>query len=188
MIKGHLDQSRKNQDSTKPMPKSTPVFTELTPKPTSEPDDNIVPPSPMPNKHTHFCYAVIMEPTGQVYTDQTGRFVTPSSHGNNYLLICYDYDSNSILAKPIKNCTGAAILHGYKTIHSKLCTTGLKPRLEECLDNKCAEPLKQFLCQEDIDFQLAPPGIHCRIATECAIRMFKNPFITWYPKLYSSST
>ncbi|MCK7513582.1 MAG: hypothetical protein MZV70_62545 [Desulfobacterales bacterium] len=35
-----------------------------------------------------------MEPTGQVYTDQTGRFITPSSNGNNYLLILYDYDSN----------------------------------------------------------------------------------------------
>jgi hypothetical protein len=136
------------------------------PNPTPNPDDDIAPTSTMPNECTHFCYTMIMEPTGQVYTDETSQFVTPSSHGNNYLLICYDYDSNSILAEPIKNCTGATILDGYKAIHSKLCTAGLKPRLH----NECAEPfLKQFLCKEDIDFQLAPPGIHCHNAAKCAI-------------------
>jgi hypothetical protein len=44
-----------------------------------------------------------MEPTGQIYTDQTGRFVTPSSTGHNYLLVLYDFDSNAILAEPIKS-------------------------------------------------------------------------------------
>jgi hypothetical protein len=55
-----------------------------------------------------------MTPTGQVYTNQTGRFITPSSNGNNYLLILYDYDSNAILAEPLKDHTpGTAILAGY---------------------------------------------------------------------------
>jgi hypothetical protein len=70
-----------------------------------------------------------MEPMGQIYTNQTGRFVQASSNGNNYLLILYDYDSNSILAEPIKTWTGQAILAAYKIIHTRLCNAGLRPKL-----------------------------------------------------------
>jgi hypothetical protein len=122
------------------------------------------------------CYAAMMEPTGKVFSDQTGHFVIPSSIGNNYLVIVYDYDSNSILAKPIKSRSGAAILAGYQAIHAKLYAAGLRPRLQR-LDNECSEPLKEFLNKETIDFQLAPPGIHRRNAAERAIRTFKKHFI-----------
>ena len=66
-----------------------------------------------------------METTGQIYTDQTGQFVIPSSEGNNYLLILYDYDSNAILAEPMRTRTGKSILQAYKTIHAILCKAGL---------------------------------------------------------------
>jgi hypothetical protein len=88
----------------------------------------------------------------------------PSSVGNNYLPIIYDYNSSSILAKPIKSHTGgAAILTGYQAIYAKLfTTTSLCPRLQH-LDNECSEPLKQFLGDEETEFQqqlVAPPGSH----------------------------
>ena len=38
----------------------------------------------------------------KAYTDQTGRFPHQSARGNNYFSICYDYDTNAILAT-IKN-------------------------------------------------------------------------------------
>ena len=89
---------------------------------------------------------LLMEPTGQVYINQISCFITPLSHGNNYLLILYDYDSNSILAEPIKNhtTTATSLLAGYMTLHAKLCAAGLQPCLQ-CLNNECTEPLKQFL-------------------------------------------
>jgi hypothetical protein len=100
MIKGHLDQSRQGQRSTQPtlipVDDPSPLTTKL-----AADVNNAFPSSPSEHKHTHFCYTAIMEPTGQIYTDQTGQFVTPSSNGNNYLLILYDYDSNCILAKPL---------------------------------------------------------------------------------------
>eukprot|EP00543_Licmophora_paradoxa_P007200 CAMPEP_0202442320 /NCGR_PEP_ID=MMETSP1360-20130828/1777_1 /ASSEMBLY_ACC=CAM_ASM_000848 /TAXON_ID=515479 /ORGANISM="Licmophora paradoxa, Strain CCMP2313" /LENGTH=61 /DNA_ID=CAMNT_0049057657 /DNA_START=43 /DNA_END=225 /DNA_ORIENTATION=+ len=61
-----------------------------------------------------------MEPTGQIYTDQTGKFITPSSNGNQYLMILYDYDSNAILAQPMKNRTAKTILEAYKKLHARL--------------------------------------------------------------------
>jgi hypothetical protein len=176
-IKGHMDQARQNQRSTKQKPTNIappPGFPSKV-VPDTAPDD-CFPASTTPNDRTHMCYAAMMEPTGKVFSDQTGRFVIPSSIGNNYLIIVYDYDSNSILAEPIKSRSGAAILAGYQAIHSKLYAAGLRPRLQR-LDNECSEPLKEFLNKETIDFQLAPPGIHRRNAAERAIRTFKNHFI-----------
>lgn len=171
MVKGHLDQSRMNQRSTKP----------THPAPSFPDDDtDAFPSSTLSNQpsgsRSHFCYAALMEPTGQVYADQTGRFVTPSSTGNNYLIIVYDFDSNCILAEPIKNRSAASILAGYKILHARLCAAGLRPLLQR-LDNECSAALKQFFHDEEIKFQLVPPGVHRRNSAERAIRTFKNHFI-----------
>jgi hypothetical protein len=46
-------------------------------------------------------YATVMD-TNRIYTDLTGRFPTTSLSGNKYILIVYDYDSNSVLSAPMK--------------------------------------------------------------------------------------
>ena len=137
-IKGHLDQSRKNQRSTKAHL--------ITPdaEPDSELDAEAFPASSPSGDRSHFCYTAVMEPTGQIYTDQTGKFVTPSSTGNNYLLVLYDYDSNAILAEPMKSRHATAILNAYKLIHAKLCAAGLRPKLQR-LDNECSTVLKSCI-------------------------------------------
>ena len=213
MIKGHLDQSRKNQRSTK-LPSNTPSIIppvdshsthsaeaaddrhyqnqlgskfpsttpsiipppEITSPPSSETDD-VFPTSEPNNARTHHCFASIMTPTtGQIHTDQTGQFIVPSSTGNNYLLILYDNDSNSILAEPMRNRTGQCILLAYKAVHARLVAAGLRPQLQR-LDNECSDALKDFLTAETVDYQLVPPGMHRRNAAERAIRTFKNHFI-----------
>jgi hypothetical protein len=100
----------------------------------------------------------------------------PSSNGNNYLLILYDYDSNHIFAQPFKNRTAKCLLTAYQVLHTRLCKAGLKPQLQR-LDNQCSELLKTFMHKQDIDFQLVPPGIHRRNAAERGICTFKNHFI-----------
>jgi hypothetical protein len=50
----------------------------------------------------HYIYATTLE-TNQIYSDLTGRFPTTSLSGNTYILILYDYDSNSVLSAPMKN-------------------------------------------------------------------------------------
>jgi hypothetical protein len=50
----------------------------------------------------NYIYAAVMN-TNQIYTDLTGRFPTTSLSGNKYILILYDYDSNSVLSAPMKN-------------------------------------------------------------------------------------
>jgi hypothetical protein len=53
---------------------------------------------------------------GQIYTDQTGRFPVVSSKGNRYIMILYDYDSNSILAQPIKDITAPELLKAFQVM------------------------------------------------------------------------
>jgi hypothetical protein len=95
--KGHLKATPKNLRSTskKPNP-SSPV-----PSPTTV---MTTPPSVTePTVRTHFVYTKVIEITGQIYSDQTGRFPVISSRGNKYIMVVYDYDSRAILAEPIKN-------------------------------------------------------------------------------------
>ncbi|GKZ00135.1 hypothetical protein MPSEU_000966800 [Mayamaea pseudoterrestris] len=40
----------------------------------------------------HHCYASFFQPTGQIYTDQTGKVFNPSLNGNQYIMVLYDYD------------------------------------------------------------------------------------------------
>ena len=194
MIKGHLDQSRKNQRSTKahalleasppglailPAEPPTPLAilpadeanTTLVHAPVTTLDD-FFPDSEPDNCITHHCFASVMTPstTGQIHTDQTGQFVVPSSTGYNYLLILYDYDSNSILAEPMPRRTGLCILHAYKVVHARLVAAGLRPKLQR-LDNEASAILKDFMAEEGIDYQLVPPGSHRRNAAERAIRI-----------------
>jgi hypothetical protein len=156
-IKGHLDQICKNLRSTKTIKSPT------VPGPPDGPDalTGFFPSSDNGNPTTHYCYAAVisLQPTGQVHTDQNGKFPVTSSTGNNYLLIVYDYDSNGILAKPMPRRTGLCILHAYKTIHTRLTTAGLHPKLQR-LDNEASLILEDFMTKEGIDYQLVPPGVH----------------------------
>jgi hypothetical protein len=163
MIKGHLDQTRKSQRSTKPTP-------------STDDSDDPFPASPVDQARSHHCHTAIFERTSQIYTDQTGRFVTPSSNGNNCLLALCDYDSNCILAEAMENRTANSMLAAYQTLHANLCQSGLRPKSQR-LDNECSAILKEVLTDEAVDFQLVPPHVHRRNAAEHAIHTFKNHFI-----------
>ena len=140
-------------------------------------DDGLFPDSEPGNTRTHQCYAAVASPAnGQIYSDQTGKFVVASSAGNNYILFVYDYDSNSILVQPMRSRTGPCILSAFTIVHARLVAAGLRPQLQR-LDNECSDALKAFLTDEAIKYQLVPPKLHRRNAAERAIRTFKNHFV-----------
>jgi hypothetical protein len=85
IAKGHMNLIRHNIQSTQPA--------EVEPAP----DSYMV-----QEDKCYFMYTAIVE-TDQIYTDLTGRFPTTSLSGNKYILILYDYDSNSVLSAPMKN-------------------------------------------------------------------------------------
>ena len=163
---GHLDQQRKNIQSTKLQ---------------KDDHDNMTTPSPLEKGlSTHAMYAATIcynEPTGQLYTDPTGRFPVQSSRGHKYILIAYNFDSNSIHVKPLKSRHDNDTIKAYEEIYTMLTSRGLKPKLY-WLDNEASKALKNFITKEQTQYQLTPPHIHrCNMA-ERAIRTFKNHFIS----------
>ena len=125
---------------------------------------------------SHHIFASCEPITGKIASDPTVRFILPSSNGNTYILVVYDHDSNMIFAEPMKTRSGNDHLAAYKRIHTLLTSRGLKPQLQR-LDNEASTQLKNFLSDNQIDFQLVPPHAHRRNAAERAIRVFKNHFI-----------
>ncbi len=164
---GHLDQQRKNLRSTKPKPEETDEGTMHEPTPLDE------------GRKVNEIYAAIEEydeQTGKIHSDLTGPFPVTSNRGNKYVLVVYDYDSNAIIARPVKNRKAETIAETYEEIFDYLTKRGLRPKLQR-LDNEASQLLKDFLNEKEIKFQLAPPYIHRRNAAERAIRTFKNHFI-----------
>jgi hypothetical protein len=178
-VKGHLDQQRRNLQSTKvtDRPLSDKLALSAKDGETSPTLNDTAPDALQADEpRSHQLFAACHEATGQIYTDPTGRFVTPSTSGNEYLLILYDYDSNYVHAEPMRNRKGPEIIAAYKRSLLILTKAGLRPRLQR-LDNEASAALQAHMDESDIDYQLAPPNVHRRNAAERAIRTFKNHFI-----------
>jgi hypothetical protein len=157
--KGHLNQQRQNSRTTQI--KSTKASNQET-----DIDHGI---------KTQLVYAAPID-AGQIYTDQTGRFPVVSSKANKYIMILYDYDSNAILAQPIKDRTAPELLKAFQIMEQELVARGLTPKLMK-LDNEASKLLKTYLHQQDISFQLVPPYSHRQNSAERAIRSFKDHLI-----------
>ena len=161
--KGHLDQERKNLQSTTPTNKD-------------EIEDNF--PSQEQTK-TYNIFAML-EKTDESFTakhktcsDQTGKFPHISSRGNQYVFTLYDYDSNVILLESLKSKQGKEIATTYTKCNKKLTRHGHQVTLH-VLDNECCEYLKAAFKKAQVQFELVPPHMHRRNAAERAIRTAKN--------------
>jgi hypothetical protein len=92
-------------------------------------------------------------------------------------MILYDYESNAIMAQPIKDRTDPKLLRAFQVMEQELVARGLKPKLMK-LDNEASKLLKTYLHQKDITFQLVSTYIHRRNAAERAIISFKDHLIS----------
>jgi hypothetical protein len=161
--KGHLDQERKNLQSTR-------ISLDIV---TAEDDFFPLPDTPNIKSFSACAQIVPFVAKHTAYHDLTGRFPHRSSRGNEYLLVVYDHDSNSILHCALKNKTGAEIKKGWQHIHEKLAKGGNQPKIY-ILDNEASAELKRALTKYDLQYQLVPPHVHRRNAAERAIRTFKS--------------
>jgi hypothetical protein len=125
---------------------------------TDETDEDHFPLSDMPNVKTFEACAMLIPFTAKntAYHDLTGRFPHQSSRGNEYLIVVYDHDSNSILVIALNNKTGAEIKRGWTSIHERLAQGGNQPKLY-ILDNEASADLKKGLKKYKLEYQLVPP-------------------------------
>jgi hypothetical protein len=78
--------------------------------------------------------------TGNVFSDQTGRFPQTSSRGNKFIMIFYDYDSNAILDEPLKSRSESELVRAFNKLHQYLAGRGLHTALH-ILNNECPKGL-----------------------------------------------
>jgi hypothetical protein len=91
-------------------------------------------------------------------------------------MILYDYDSNAILAQPIKGITAPELLKAFQVMEQELVARGLKPKLMK-LDNEASKLLKPYLHHQNITFELVPPYNHRINSAERGIRSLKDHLI-----------
>ena len=92
-------------------------------------------------------------------------------------MICYDYDSNSIISSEIKSREGPELLQAYKKLHTYLTDRGLQPQLQR-LDNEVSTTLKRTMKKLQVKYQLVPPHSHRRNPAERAIQTWKDHYIS----------
>eukprot|EP00978_Attheya_sp_CCMP212_P009528 scaffold22535_cov32-Attheya_sp.AAC.1 len=102
---------------------------------------------------------------GIISTDLPGRFPITSARGHAYVFVMYDFDSNSILAVPIKNRRKESLIQGYKDCLIDLTRAGIKPILHR-LDNEISKDMIAEIEEHAMDYQIAVPGNHTLIFAE----------------------
>ena len=110
----------------------------------------------MHSEDTNLVFLKTVDITGQIYTDQIGRFSVTSSKGNKYIMVSYQCDSNTIHAEPLKTRSGLNLKTAYQKLHILLTNIGLKPRLH-ILDNECLNVLKEVMREVNEHFSYSCP-------------------------------
>jgi hypothetical protein len=112
-----------------------------------------------------------------MYTDQTGRFLTKSSRGHQYIMVLFEINSNAILVETMKNRTTGEMIQAYQVLMDCLCSVGVTPKMH-ILNNKCSAEFKERIKLNNMQYQLVPPHDHRRNIAEEAIQVFKAHFIS----------
>ena len=116
--------------------------------------------------------------------DATVHFPCASLNGNQYILVVYNYTSNTILAEAIPKLEAATICATYKQIFNSLKKKGFKPCFN-VFNNQESASIKKVLDEEDSNEQFVEPFNHRVNAAEKEIHIFKDHFIaglcTTYP-------
>ena len=166
-----------NLNSTK-LHTSVPLATSLDVQPAQEPL----------NKETNTMFDLLL-PTSDIhksYSDQTGKFPGQSSRGYQYVFIIYEYDSNTILVKPLYTRQALEINTTWSETHLQLRHNEFAPKLH-VLDIKFSFETNKAFKKYDIAFQLVPSHVHRRNASEHAIQTWKTTFVPVSPPATQNS-
>ena len=100
--KGHNKLARKNVRSNRPQ----------------------APTQDLPVSRTKTIQITVVEPSDLLATDLTGRFPTISNRVYNYIIVCYIYDTNGIILRPMKNRSVVEHIRVYNEIFGYMLFLG----------------------------------------------------------------
>jgi hypothetical protein len=156
--KGHLNQTRKNVQSTKV--KAAPLETCNT--------------SHLNGKKVRNVYTQTYMVCKTMFSNQTGQFPTQSlCCGNKCIMVMVEIDSNAILVEPTKNRKDTKMTRAYNALLLQLKWASIVPK-KHVLNNKVSKNMKNHIHDMcNLDIELVPPGCHRHNASEVAIHNFK---------------
>ena len=79
----------------------------------------------------------------------------------------------------MKEISDSEVIQVFRDLHDHLLTRRRNPAYMR-LDNEASPSFQRELKSKDIDFQLAPPGMHFHNTEERAISIFKDHFIAGF--------
>ena len=124
-----------------------------------------------------FCFAALADTRdGVIYTDLPGPFPVRSIRNNQYIFVCYTYQPNAILVRPMKSRNDECMVAAYTDIYDYLENRGHKPKLN-IMDNEASKAVQNYIKRQNVAWQLVEPHNHRVNAAERAIQTFKNHFI-----------
>lgn len=133
---------------------------------------------PVPSARTKTIHLQVLEPKALLATDLTGRFPTISSRGYSYIIVCYIYDTNGIIVRPMKNRSTSEHIRVYNDIFCYLTKRGLRPAIHK-MDNECPQALRDIIVDvNDNKLELVPPHDHRTNPAEKCIDTFKCHLIS----------
>ena len=121
---------------------------------------------------------MVVEPSDLLATDLTGLFPTISIQDYNYIIVCYIFDTNGIIVRPMKNRSVAEHIRVYNEIFGCLEKRGLRPAVHK-MDNECPQELNDIIFhQNKHKLELVPPHDHRTNPAERCIDTFKCHLIS----------
>eukprot|EP00804_Cyclotella_cryptica_P022393 CCRYP_021034-RA/>CCRYP_021034-RA protein AED:0.44 eAED:0.46 QI:0/0/0/1/0/0/4/0/302 len=106
---------------------------------------------------------------GTLYTDQTGAFSITSYHSNKYQFVAYEYRSNAILVRALKDQSDKSLTAGFRGVYELtaafrgvyeyLTDRDLKPKLN-VMDNECSKAVEKYIRSTKAAIQLVNPDDH----------------------------
>jgi hypothetical protein len=105
-----------------------------------DPEPKLDPPRHINNRENYVGVTTIAfeELKGIIATDLCGRFLTTSGQGNSYVMVMYDFDSNTMNAVAIKNRKKESLIKGYNKMCEHLQKAGINSVLHR-LDNETSK-------------------------------------------------
>ena len=96
---------------------------------------------------------------GSIATDLAGDFPIMSNRGMKYIFIIYDYDTNVILASPMKSRKGEEIVRAYEECYKQLKDARVTPVIRH-LNNEVSQLSIKSIKEKKLTYQLASPNNH----------------------------
>eukprot|EP00804_Cyclotella_cryptica_P001975 CCRYP_007400-RA/>CCRYP_007400-RA protein AED:0.40 eAED:0.27 QI:0/0/0/1/0.33/0/4/0/700 len=114
---------------------------------------------------------------GTIYTDQTGAFPVTSYHSNKYQFVAYEYRSNAILVRALKDQTDKSLIAAFTYVYEYLTDCRFRPKLN-VMDNQCSKAVEKYIRSTKATIQRVNPYDHRVNAAELAIQTWKEHWLS----------